>query len=93
MGGRTSSGGRVHESAHERTETLISALCCTSATSSSLRPRALFLVGPLHESNAQTLRSLADVDLCYEVPTFDELGPAALDSWLDRHDLTDLLHV
>ncbi|MEC8653127.1 MAG: hypothetical protein VXY92_11270, partial [Planctomycetota bacterium] len=54
---------------------------------------ALFLVGPRHESNARTLRSLAGVDLCYEVPTFDELGPAALDSWLDRHDLTDLLHV
>ncbi|MEC9048778.1 MAG: dethiobiotin synthase [Planctomycetota bacterium] len=68
-------------------------LSVESRRARGLRPRALFLVGPRHESNARTLRSLAGVDLCYEVPTFDELGPAALDSWLDRHDLTDLLHV
>ena len=53
-----------------------------------LEPRALFLVGPLHASNARTLRASGGVAEVFEVPHFDALDAAALDGWLDAHDLS-----
>jgi hypothetical protein len=55
-----------------------------------LTPRALFLVGEPHPSNLATLRQLAGVERCYEVPAFARLVPAALDDWLAHHDLAEL---
>lgn len=68
-------------------------LSVESLRARGIAPRALFLVGPRHESNLRTLRALTGVERCYEVLTFEELSPAALDSWLDRHDLAEFLHV
>jgi dethiobiotin synthase len=56
-----------------------------------LEAEALFLVGPPHASNAATLRELSGVARVHEVPTFSPLATAALDAWLDQHDLRDLL--
>jgi len=57
-------------------------------------PRALFLVGERHDSNRETLRELGRVQALFEVPPLDregELGPAALDAWLDANPLDELL--
>ncbi len=52
-----------------------------------LEPRALFLVGPAHESNRETLRRLASVTALYELPPLDPLDAPSLDAWIDAHDL------
>ncbi|MFT5048797.1 MAG: 8-amino-7-oxononanoate synthase [Chlamydiales bacterium] len=57
--------------------------------SRGLTPRALFLVGPAHESNRSTLAG--HVQHLYEVPHFAELSPTTLDAWLDGHDLSAVL--
>lgn len=56
-----------------------------------LEPRALFLVGTPHPSNLRTLRARSGVLEVFEVPTFDALEPAALDRWIDTHDLSRVL--
>jgi len=56
-----------------------------------LEPRALFLVGEPHAANRATLEAMASVPRVLEVPRFEPLGPAALDAWLDAHDLDDVL--
>lgn len=68
-------------------------LSVESLRARGIAPRALFLVGPPHPSNLETLKALAGVERCYEVPIFDALTPAALDGWLAQHDLSELLHV
>lgn len=56
-----------------------------------LEPRALFLVGEQHPSNRETLARLGGVARILEVPHFEPLATAALDDWLDRHDLAGVL--
>jgi len=56
-----------------------------------LEPRALFLVGPPHESNRRTLARVADVPRVLELPLFEPLAPAALEGWLESNDLGDLV--
>ena len=56
-----------------------------------LEPRALFLVGEVHDSNRETLRTMGHVERIYEVPPFEPLHTAALDTWLDRNDLSEVL--
>ena len=56
-----------------------------------LEPAALFLVGPPHESNRETLRRLGRLGALYEVPPFEPLDTASLDAWIDAHDLSPLL--
>lgn len=56
-----------------------------------LEPRALFLVGEPHPSNAATLRVLAHVEHVYEVPQFRRLDTEALDAWLAQNDLEPVL--
>jgi 8-amino-7-oxononanoate synthase len=53
----------------------------------AIEPRALFLVGPPHESNRETLRALGQVAAIFEVPFFEVLAAAALDAWLDANPL------
>jgi 8-amino-7-oxononanoate synthase len=55
-----------------------------------LEPLALFLVGPPHGSNRETLRALGRVGALYEVPPLEPLDTAALDAWIDVNDLTPL---
>lgn len=55
-----------------------------------LEPRALFLVGPIHESNRETLRRLGRPAALYELPPLAPLDTAALDAWIDAHDLAPL---
>ena len=55
-----------------------------------LEPRALFLVGEPHEPNRTTLDSLGHLEAIFEVPLFQSLDTAALDTWLDQNPL-DLL--
>ena len=55
-----------------------------------LEPRALFLVGEPHEANRTTLEALGGLAAIFEVPLFEELDTAALDTWLDQNPL-DLL--
>jgi 8-amino-7-oxononanoate synthase len=55
-----------------------------------LEPAALFLVGPPHESNRETLRRLGRVGALYEVPRLEPLDTASLDAWIDAHDLSPL---
>lgn len=57
----------------------------------SLEPRALFLVGPEHRSNRETLAARGGVAAVHEVPPFSPLEAAALDAWLDRNDLGEEL--
>jgi 8-amino-7-oxononanoate synthase len=57
----------------------------------SLEPRALFLVGPPHESNRETLRALGHLQALYELDVLDPLDGAALDAWIDAQDLAPLL--
>jgi 8-amino-7-oxononanoate synthase len=57
----------------------------------SLEPRALFLVGPPHESNRETLRALGSLQALYELDVLDPLDGAALDAWIDAVDLAPLL--
>jgi dethiobiotin synthetase len=56
-----------------------------------LEPRALFLVGPPHAANRATLAARSGVARLFEVPRFERLDPAALDAWLDEHDLDGVL--
>ena len=46
-----------------------------------LVPEALFLVGPPHAANAQTLANWTGLCI-HQVPHFTPLGPAALEEWL-----------
>ncbi|MCB9914111.1 MAG: dethiobiotin synthase [Planctomycetes bacterium] len=55
-----------------------------------LEPEALLLVGDEHPSNRETLRRMGGVAHVYEVPRFAPLDAAALDAWLDEHDLAGL---
>jgi 8-amino-7-oxononanoate synthase len=52
-----------------------------------LEPRALFLVGPPHESNRRTLERVAGVPRVFELPELKPLDAAALARWLEPHDL------
>ena len=54
-----------------------------------LRPRALFLVGEPHPSNRATLAGRTGLDV-FELPPLEPLDGAALDGWLERHDLSPL---
>jgi len=56
-----------------------------------LTPNALFLVGPRHASNRETLERMAGIPHVYEVELFDPLDTSALDSWLERHGRLSLL--
>jgi 8-amino-7-oxononanoate synthase len=56
----------------------------------ALAVRALFLVGERHAANAQTLRARSRVPVM-ELEPMDPLDPTALDAWLDRNDLAELL--
>ena len=56
----------------------------------NLEPRALFLVGPAHASNRETLARLSRIPV-HEVPLFEPLEPAALQTWLDNLDLAGVL--
>jgi len=55
-----------------------------------LEPRALFLVGPPHESNRRTLARVAGVPRILELPLFEPLEPAALAGWLAANDIAEL---
>jgi dethiobiotin synthase len=55
-----------------------------------LEPRALFLVGPPHDSNRRTLARVAGVPRVLELPHFEPLEPAALEGWLAQNDLGEL---
>lgn len=55
-----------------------------------MRPRALFLVGERHAANAETLRARTQLPL-FELEHFTRLETAALDAWLSRNDLGDLI--
>jgi len=57
----------------------------------ALEPRALFLVGDVHDSNRETLRALGHVQAIFEVPTFETVDTAALDAWLDANPLDEVL--
>jgi dethiobiotin synthase len=56
-----------------------------------LEPRALFLVGPPHESNRRTLERVAGVPRILELPLLEPLEPAALEDWLATNDLADVV--
>ena len=56
-----------------------------------LEPRALFLVGEPHDSNRETLRTLGRPARVYELPFLADLTPIALDDWLDRNDVLEVL--
>lgn len=51
-----------------------------------LRPVALFLVGPRHASNRETLRAWTGLPI-HELPELTPLTPAALDHWLEGEPL------
>ena len=55
-----------------------------------LEPKALFLVGPPHRRNRETLEATSGVPLVLELPELEPLDPAALDAWLDKNDLTEI---
>jgi 8-amino-7-oxononanoate synthase len=55
-----------------------------------IEPVALFLVGPRHDSNRETLRTLGRVPALYEVPPLDPLDGAALETWSAANDLSPL---
>lgn len=55
----------------------------------SLVPSALFLVGPKHAENAETLRARAGVGRVFEIPPLDIVDARGLDAWIDR--ASDLL--
>lgn len=55
-----------------------------------LTPRAILLVGPPHRSNRETLERRTRL-VVIEVPPFEPLEPAALDTWLAGRDLDTLL--
>lgn len=59
--------------------------------SRSLEPRALFLVGEPHPSNRRTLAARSGIDAIFEVPPLRPLETAALDAWLDTHDLAGVV--
>lgn len=52
-----------------------------------LEPEALFLVGPPHPSNRATLQAMGGIARVFEVPPFAPLDGAALQRWIDAHDL------
>ncbi|MFK7740803.1 MAG: dethiobiotin synthase [Planctomycetota bacterium] len=67
----------------------------TLLTFEALRARrvhvaALLLVGPRHASNRRTLAQLAAPPRLLEVPPLEPLDTAALDRWLDQHDLHEV---
>jgi 8-amino-7-oxononanoate synthase len=53
--------------------------------------RALFLVGPPHAANVETLRRRLPHLPLFEVPPFSVLDSAALDAWLAHNDVSGLL--
>ncbi len=58
-----------------------------------MSPRALFLVGTPHPSNRATLGRAIGTAALFELPPLAPLDPCALDTWLDRHDLSALSSV
>ena len=56
-----------------------------------LDPLALFLVGPPHPSNRETLRRLGGVEAVLQLPELEPPGAAAFDRWLDAQDLGAVL--
>lgn len=57
----------------------------------SLEPAVLLLVGEPHPENAATLRELGSVATQLELPRFEPLSGAALESWLAHHPLAEAL--
>ena len=55
-----------------------------------IAPVALFLVGPHHHSNRETLRSLGGLERIYELPYLEPLDAPTIDSWLASNDLTPI---
>lgn len=55
-----------------------------------IRVRVLFLVGDKHPANAETLRARTGLPL-FEFERFERLDTHALDGWLARNDLGDLV--
>lgn len=55
----------------------------------SVVPLALFLVGPLHEANARTLRERTGLKL-FELELDPRIDSAALDAWIERNDMEAL---
>ncbi|MEZ5988414.1 MAG: dethiobiotin synthase [Planctomycetota bacterium] len=53
-----------------------------------LEPEALVLVGQPHPANRASLERCWPGLRLVELPLLDPLDPAAIDAWLDRHDLT-----
>ncbi len=58
-----------------------------------LVPRALFLVGELHDSNRETPARRSGLRAIFELPRLDELNAAALDDWLDENPLDELFEL
>lgn len=56
-----------------------------------LEPRALFLVGPPHESNRRTLARVSGVARVIELPHLEPLDAAALAAWNAANDLGEVL--
>ncbi|HKJ24918.1 MAG TPA: dethiobiotin synthase, partial [Myxococcota bacterium] len=56
-----------------------------------LEPRALFLVGEPHPANLEYLRAYSGVATVLPLPRFDPLDGAALEGWLEEHDLTSVV--
>ncbi len=55
-----------------------------------LEPRALFLVGPRHDANRETLASMTHLPAIYEVPWLDPLDADGVAAWVDDHDLDSI---
>lgn len=66
-------------------------LSCEALRARHLMPSALFLVGPPHASNRETLERMAGIPHVFEVEPFEPLDTKALDAWLERHDHLSLL--
>lgn len=56
-----------------------------------LEPRALFLVGPRHAANRETLERMGGIRHVFELPPLDPLDAPALEDWLERSDLSPIL--
>ena len=56
-----------------------------------IRVRALVLVGEPHRANLETLRKWLPGTRIHEVPLFDSLSTASLDTWLAEHPLTEVV--
>ncbi len=55
-----------------------------------LEPIALFLVGPPHRSNRETLTRITRIPLVYEVPPLERVERAEIDAWRSSNDVSAL---